>query len=147
LERDRQTIERAVRGLTPDGYEGKSPRWRLARIVEILNARHAAKSGNSQMDPALLARFNQLDALDARLRAAPTLAERHKLARELFVMLRDIDRAMRDDGRRSGEHPELTGHRCDRHLQTVLATLREPCGWSFEKILAEYNSAAEVGAA
>jgi hypothetical protein len=50
-------------------------------------------------------------------------------------------RAMREDGRRSGEHPELTAHRCDRHLQTLLWTLREPCGWTFEKISAEYNAA------
>jgi hypothetical protein len=147
LERDRQTIERALRGLEPDAHERGQPRWRLARIVDALNARHAAKSGSSKMDPSLQARFNQLDALDARVRAAPTLQDRRKLARELFPLLADTDRAMRDDGRRSGEHPELTGYRCDTHVRTVLATLREPCGWSFEKILDEFNSAAEVGAA
>jgi hypothetical protein len=148
LERDRQTIERAVRGLAPDAIERGQPRWRLARIVEALTARVARNNGDRpQHDPALQARFDQLDELDARVRAAPTLQKRRQMARELFPVLADTDLAMRDDGRRSGEHPELTGHRCDRHLQTVLWTLREPCDWTFEEILAEYNSAAEVGAA
>jgi hypothetical protein len=148
LEKDRGTIERVVRGLAPDAFERGQPRWRLARIVEALSARVARNNGDRlQHDPALQARFDHLDALDARLRAAPTLQKRRKLARDLFPVLADMDRAMRDDGRRSREYPELTGHRCDRHLQTVLWTLREPCGWSFEEILAEYNSAAEVGAA
>jgi hypothetical protein len=62
-------------------------------------------------------------------------------------MLADVDRAMRADAHRSGEDRELTGCRCERHLQTLLWTRREPCGWSFEEVLAEYNSAAEVGAA
>ena len=145
LEVDRETITRAVRGLAPDGFERKQPRWRLARIVEALSERNgrSSPSGND----ALQARFDKLDALDARVRGAPTLAERRKLARELFVMLQDVDRAMRADGRRSGEDRELTSYRCDRHLQTALWTLREPCGWSFEEILAEYNSAAQVGTA
>jgi hypothetical protein len=148
LERDRQTIERAVRGLTPDGFERGQPRWRLARIVEALNARAVPNNGERpQHDPALQARFDHLDALDAKVRAAPALQKRRQIVRELFPVLADTDRAMRDDGRRSGEHPELTGHRCDRHLQTVLWTLREPCGWSFEEILAEYNTAAQARAA
>lgn len=145
LERDRQTIERALRGLEPDAHERGQPRWRLARIVEALSERNgrSSTSGNG----TLQARFDKLDALDARVRSAPTLHQRRKLARELFPVLADVDRLMRDDGRRSGEYRELTGHRCDRHMQTMLWTLHEPCGWSFEKILAEYNSAAGVGAA
>jgi hypothetical protein len=74
--------------------------------------------------------------------AAPTLEQRRALARELFAVLQDVDRAMRADGRRSGEDRELTGYRCDRHLQTVLATLREPCERTFEQILFEYDGVA-----
>jgi hypothetical protein len=143
LERDRQTIERALRGLEPDAHERGQPRWRLARIVEALSERNgrSSPSGNG----TLQARFDKLDALDARVRGAPTLQERRKLARDLFPVLADTDRAMRADGRRSGEDRELTNYRSDRHLQTMLATLREPCGWTFEQMLFEYNSAAEVG--
>jgi hypothetical protein len=139
LERDRQTIERAVRGLTPDGHERGQPRWRLARIVAALSQRTGRASPPT--DQALQDRFARLDALDARVRAAPTLEQRRKLARELFVMLQDIDRAMRDDARRAREAPELTGYRCEAHVRTVLATLRDPCGWTFEQILDEFNSA------
>jgi hypothetical protein len=142
LERDRQTIERAVRGLTPDGSERGHPRWRLARIVEALSHRNAR--GSLPADQALQDRFDRLDALDVRVRAAPTLPERRKLARELFVTLQGTDRAMREDARRSGEDRELTALRCDRHLQTVLWTLREPCGWSFDEIWSEFN-AVETG--
>ena len=89
------------------------------------------------------ARFDQLDALDERLRSAPTLQQRRKLARELFPLLADVDHAMRDEARRAGEDARLTGLRCDEHTRILLATLREPCGWSFEQILTEYNTATE----
>ena len=117
LERDRQTIERAVRGLAPDGYEGKSPRWQLARIVEALNARHASKSNKSEIDTALQRQLDRLDELDARLRSAPTVQQRRELARELFPILAGVDRLMREDAKRSGEPAELTGYRCAAHAQ------------------------------
>src|ERR1700688_176974 len=87
LEVDRETITRATRGLAPDGFERGQPRWRLSRIVEVLNARQATKSGNSQVDGALLSYFDRLDALDARVRAAPTLEARRTLGPELFPVL------------------------------------------------------------
>ena len=136
-----------MRGLAPDAFERGQPRWRLARIVEVFTARAAPRNGDRlQHDSALKARFDRLDALDAQVRAAPTLKKRRQMARELFPVLADTDRAMREDARRSGENPELTGHRCDRHLQTVLWTLRELCGWTLEEILAEYDRAVEVRA-
>ena len=69
---------------------------------------------------------------------------RSKSARKLFPVLARVDRLMRGDARRSGEDPQLTGYRCDRHLHTVLWTLREPCGWHFDEIWSEFNSAAET---
>jgi hypothetical protein len=142
LERDRQTIERAVRGLAPDAYERGKPRWRLARIVEALSPRNSRASPSA--DQAVQDRFDQLDALDARVRSAPTLDERRTLVRELFVVLRDTERAMRDDARRSGEDARLTGLRCEEHVRVFLATLREPCGWDFERITKEYDGTASV---
>jgi hypothetical protein len=145
LERDRQTIERAVRGLAPDAYERGKPRWRLSRIVEALNAQPARNNrGRSQHDPALEVHFARLDALDASVRGAPTLEERRTLARELFPVLARVDRLMHGDARSSGEDPQITGYRCERHLQTMLWTLREPCGWNFEEMLGEFNRVAEA---
>lgn len=139
LEVDRETITRAVRGLEPDGHERGQPRYRLARIVEVLSAR---KGRSSAPDDALQARFDQLDALDARVGTADTLDQRRKLARALFAKLVDVERAMRADGLRSGEDARLTGTRADEHTRVFLATLREPCGWSFEEMFDEFNSAA-----
>ena len=62
-------------------------------------------------------------------------------------MLARVDRAMRIDGRRSGELAELTALRCDTHLRTMLATLREACDWSLEQIFHEYNNVTEPDAA
>ena len=142
LEVDRETITRAVRGLAPDGFERGQPRWRLARIVAALSQRNGRNSQST--DPALQARFDRLDALDARVRSAPTHDARRALARDLFPMLADVDRAMRADARRSGEDADLTSYRCEAHVCTVLATLRHPCGWSYEEILDEYNGATEA---
>src|SRR5262245_121958 len=136
LERDRQTIERAVRSLSPDGFERGHPRWRLARIVEALSHRNGR--GSPPADLALQSWFDRLDALDATVRTAPTLQDRRKLARELFSMLVGVDRLMREDAQRSGEDQKLTGYRCDEHVRTILATLREPCSWNYEEIWHEF---------
>jgi hypothetical protein len=95
----------------------------------------------------LQVRFDRLDAIDARVRAAATLDARRALARELFAMLVAVDRAMRVDARRTGEDAALTGYRCEEHVRVMLATLREPCGWNFEEIWSEYNNTAGADAA
>jgi hypothetical protein len=69
---------------------------------------------------ALEDQYARLDDLDARLRATRTLDGRRKAARELFAVLADTDRAMRDDARRSGEDARLTGLRCDEACAGVL---------------------------
>jgi hypothetical protein len=144
FQRDRSTLVRALRGIPRDGGTADRPKYTVATTSRALHDHFAAKSGRSEIDPALQARFDRLDALDAHVRAAPRLDARRALARELFPMLADVDRAMREDARRSGEDRELTGYRCEAHVRTVLATLRDPCGWSFEEILSEYNGAVEA---
>src|SRR5258708_16024422 len=37
LEKDRQTVRRALRRVVPDGFEGKNPRWRLPTIIPALD--------------------------------------------------------------------------------------------------------------
>jgi hypothetical protein len=94
---------------------------------------------------ALEDQYARLDALDAKVRAAKTLDGRRKLAQELFPVLADTDRAMRDDARRTGEDARMTGLRCDEHVRVFLATLRDPCGWNFEELLREYSTTTSSG--
>jgi hypothetical protein len=42
-ERDRRTIKKALKGVKPDSYVRKSPRWKMATILDAMEA-HAAKS-------------------------------------------------------------------------------------------------------
>jgi hypothetical protein len=113
-----------------------------ARVVEALSDRRGGRTSAS--DRALEDRFARFDALDAKVRAAKTLDGRRSLARELFALLADVDRMMRDDARRSGEDARLTGLRCDEHLRVFLATLREVCGWNFEQMMSEYSSVSGI---
>jgi hypothetical protein len=48
------------------------PRWRLARVVEVLSDRRGGRASPS-VDRTLQDRFDRLDALDAKVRAAKTL--------------------------------------------------------------------------
>jgi hypothetical protein len=142
LERDRQTIERAVRGLVPDAYEGGQPRWRLTRIIEALAPGRADHAVNGRLE----ALFGQLDHADAEMRGLATLAGRRRLARErLLPLLRKVDAAMRADGKARGE--PAVDLRIDRHTQFVLAGLSKAaergCDWTLEQAYGELNEVTE----
>ena len=137
LERDRQTIERAVRGLTPDGYEGKSPRWRLARIVEALDARNNGATINHDLER----KFAELEALYDGVQKAPTLAERRKRAQAFFPFLAEVESAMYADAKRCGEDSRLTHLRVAEHTRVNLVTLRHALGWNSDEVFAEFNKA------
>jgi hypothetical protein len=119
----------------------------LARALEQHRAKPDMRRKDDRRDPspAVQSMHDKLDAMDEAIRNAGSVEKARKLIVPFFRHLAATDAAMRQDAR--GEHMELTGYRCDRHLQTVLATLREPCGWSFEEMLSAYNSATEAGAA
>jgi hypothetical protein len=145
LERDRQTIERAVRGLAPDAFERGQPRWRLARIVEVLNARHS-KSEKSPPNAVLCDLLDQLDDADATMRAVGSLEDRRRFAREkLIPLLRQVDAAMRADGKAGGEPEIATALRVDKHTQLFLAGLGSEAAqgsdWPLERAYREFNGA------
>jgi hypothetical protein len=138
LEKDRQTIERAVLDLTPDGYEGKSPRWRLARIVDRL-ARNNGADVTASHD--LQRKFAELEAQYNGIQNAPTLAERRKRARAFFPFLAEVESAMYADAKRHGEDPRMTHLRVAEHTRLNLFTLRQALGWTSDKIFAEFLKA------
>jgi hypothetical protein len=142
LERDRQTIERAVRGLTPDTFQKGKPRWRLARIVERLNERAARNRTSDAMSHNLERRFAELEQRYDAVRAAPTLDERRALARtSFFPFLAEVESEMHADARRSGEDPSVTALRVAEHTRLNVFTLRDVLGWTHEQAWAEFMKA------
>ena len=142
LERDRQTIERAVRGLTPDTFQKGKPRWRLARIVERLNERAARNRTSDAMSHNLERRFAELEQRYDAVRAAPTLDERRALARtSFFPFLAEVESEMYSDARRSGEDPRVTALRVAEHTRLNVFTLRDVLGWTHEQAWAEFMKA------
>ena len=142
LERDRQTIERAVRGLEPDGYQAGKPRWRLARIVDALNARAARNNGTTaSVNHDLERKFADLEARYDAVQTAPTLEQRRKLARAFFSFLAQVEDAMYADAARSGEDRRMTSLRVAEHTRLHVATLRHALGWNFDEAWAEFMKA------
>ena len=151
LERDRQTIERAVRGLTPDAFERGQPRWRLSRIIEVLNSRYS-KSEKAPPNAVLCDLLDQLDDADTAMRAVGSLEDRRWFAREkLIPLLRQVDAAMRADGKAGGEPEIATALRVDKHTQLFLAGLgseaAQGCDWPLEHAYREFNGAPNRPAA
>jgi hypothetical protein len=95
LGKDRRTIDRALVGVLPDGYEGKAPRWRLSTIVRQLERRQA--TGN-RGDPVLdeLERIAEdLEGGLVRVRAEPDLATRRKILASIGPLVGQLDDAMK----------------------------------------------------
>jgi len=141
LERDRQTIERVTRDLVPDAHQKGQPRWRLARIVEALNAKAARAKPDPDISHDLQAKFDELEAQHDAIQNAPTLEDRRSLARSFFRFLAEVESAMRADGKRGGEDPRLTGLRCAEHTRLYVATLRHALGWNFDEAWREFMKA------
>jgi hypothetical protein len=144
LERDRGTIERAVRGLAPDAHDEQArPRWRLARIVEVLNARAARnRDADAAVNHDLQQKFARLEALYDGVQNAPTLGERRKRARAFFPFLAEVESAMYADAKRHGEDPAHTHLRVAEHTRLHLCTLRRALSWTYDKIFEEFLKAA-----
>src|SRR5947208_842227 len=135
LEKDRQTVRRALRHVAPHGFEGKNPRWRLPTIIAALDAHLGRnKGGLPPMNARLADLFRKLDDADAAMRKIASLEGRRRVVRErLLPLMRQVDAAMRLDGRASGEPEMMTELRCDKHLQLFLIGLGKDasrgCDW------------------
>jgi hypothetical protein len=48
LERDRQTVKRALRGVAPDGHERGSPRFKIATVMNAMASHERMTGGGSR---------------------------------------------------------------------------------------------------
>ena len=147
LEKDRQTVRRALRHVAPDGFEGKNPRWRLPTIIAALDARR------NKSEPPVTARladlFRKLDEADAAMRGVASLERRRRLARErLIPLMREVDAAMRADAKAHGEPEMMTELRCEKHLQLFLIGFGKEatrgCDWPLEQAYREFNAVGAI---
>src|SRR6516164_1851657 len=84
LEKDRQTVRRALRGVAPDGHENGQPRWRLTTILRALD-RHLGRSEPSPSVPMHLATlYSELDRLYDKVNATKTVAAAGEIMRLEF---------------------------------------------------------------
>jgi hypothetical protein len=134
LERDRQTVRRALRHVPPDGHERKQPRWRLKTIVDAVDA-HLGRN-TSATPPAgstLQLQFDQFDTGCRNLAMMPDLEARRRDARRLMAVLVELDRAMRADARARREEEMRASLRCDQHFRLAMRNFEQPCDWTQEQ--------------
>jgi hypothetical protein len=142
LERDRQTLVRALRHVRPDGTERGQPRYTMRTITDALAAHEAGNNGsNATLNHDLRRKFAELEALYNAVQNAPTLAERRKRAQPFFPFLAEVESAMYADAKRCGEDPRITGLRVPEHTRMNLFTLRHALDWSCDEIFAEFQKA------
>jgi hypothetical protein len=146
LERDRQTLTRALRSTPPDGQERGQPRWKMSTIVDALTRHTRANDGGSTgtSDPVLAKAHAKFDAKFDEMTAAPTLAKRRTLAKRLAPQIADMDRECRAHGRAIGEDAELTALRADRLFQLTLIGFQGPCEWSSEQCFENLDVTADA---
>jgi hypothetical protein len=105
LERDRQTLVRALRHVKPDGHERGQARYTMRTITDALAANEARNNGPSRAghDPlrsrlgeiadALEQTHKELDAKKKLIQAQPTLDAKQphsRAAMKVFERLRDL---------------------------------------------------------
>jgi hypothetical protein len=142
LERDRQTLVRALRHVRPDGTERGQPRYTMRTITDALAAHEAGNNGaDAMVNQALQRKFAELEARYDGVQNAPTLAERRKRARAFFPFLAEVESAMYADAKRHGEDPRMSHLRVAEHTRLNLFTLRQALDWSWDEIFAEFLKA------
>jgi hypothetical protein len=134
LERDRQTVRRALRHVPPDGYERKQPRWRLKTIIDAVDA-HLGRN-TTAAPPAgstLQVQFDQFDGGCKNLAMMPDLKARRREAHRLIALLVELDKAMRADARALREDELRASLRCDQHFRLAMRNFEQPCEWNHDQ--------------
>jgi hypothetical protein len=134
LERDRQTVRRALRHVPPDGYERKQPRWRLKTIIDAVDA-HLGRNTTStpSAGSTLQVMFDQFDGGCRNLAVMPDLKARRSEAHRLIALLVDLDKVMRADARARREDELRASLRCDQHFRLAMRNFEQPCEWTQEQ--------------
>jgi hypothetical protein len=134
LERDRQTLTRALRSTPADGQERGQPRWKMATIVEALEKNSLVLGGKGNgggADPRLTPLYAQFDAAEMTLRKLSTLAKRRAFAvNTLRPIIMETQRMLQIVGKANGRDPEFTNLIADKMYLLALRGLEGPCGWS-----------------
>jgi len=101
LERDRQTIKRALRGVEPDGFEQGQPRYRIGTVMRAVAAHtsltgRSRSSGASSIEGELVA-LEQADldvkAFLERLAAEPDVRRRRAIVKSAGKVIGALDEA------------------------------------------------------
>jgi hypothetical protein len=106
LEKDRQTLVRALRHVTADGFERGQPRWRLPTIVNALMLKTEARRETGKCRDRYSLRSPTLDVLRreyekrvASIAAERSLDKRRDMALQLAPLLQEYQTTYRDIGR------------------------------------------------
>ena len=103
LERDRQTLVRALRHIPAEGHERGQARWRMKTITEALAAQEARNGGLSQAGDRLRSRLGEiadeleqthreLDAKRELIKTKPTLEAKQPHSRAAIQTLERLSR-------------------------------------------------------
>jgi hypothetical protein len=133
LERDRRTIARAMRHVTPDAKERGQPRWRMKTILDALGQTgvqtERRNDGGSQR-AFLNSLYEQFDAAYDRMRAEPSLEKRRAMTLKLAPLIEQTDRLQREVSAAEGEPELLTQLRADKIYMLIMRGFEGPCEWS-----------------
>jgi hypothetical protein len=140
LERDRQTIVRALRNTPPDGREGEHGRWKMSTIISAME-RHSRTSGGSIGDGSNRPESAQFAQACEAMKVLPTLAQRRAAAIKAIPLLVDAIKATRTQGLDIGENPETSAVRGDLLCQMGLEGLAVACEWRNGEAWQHFNTA------
>jgi hypothetical protein len=95
LERDRQTLTRALRSVKPDGEERGQPRWKMSTIISAME-RHsgvAFQGGGrrAQIADELERLHDELDAVTNLIKSLPDLDSKQSHSRAAMQLIHRID--------------------------------------------------------
>lgn len=138
LEKDRQTLVRALRHVKPDGHERGHPRYTLKTITDALAVHQGGGEGVSR---DLQPMFDELDQRYRAVQNAPTLAERRQQARVFFSFVVEVEGAMYADAKRRGENLRMAELRIAEHTRLNVLTLRDALDWNSDEAWAEFMKA------
>jgi hypothetical protein len=139
LERDRQTIARALRNTPPDGKEKNQPRWKMSTVVAALEKHAGASASASTTTAANPPEYAMFDQAFAALEALPTVEARRKAAIKVMPVLHTMIAALKVQGRDAGEHWQHTDLRGDAVYRVTMLGFQGPCEWSHDEVWHNLN--------
>jgi hypothetical protein len=137
LGRDRQTIERAVRNLAPDGYHKGQPRWTFDRIAEAvaLSPQQRLDAGSARdrfriRTATLDDMAREIDERVAAIAAEPSPDRRREMALALAPLHQEYQTTYLDIGRSLGIADEdVLGARSDLIWSEMMDEVSGAANW------------------